>query len=218
MNRRDFLKVLGADQEPVEYMPIACLLRSGYGCAGYFNTSLNQALDEVVTLLNIRIVSLQKSGQNQVITDFNEFLEHIVQQYFKNDGETDHAMPEGYGKAIPMATIPYSEIAVLYPVSRIGQLMRHAQQARQSPKPMVQADVAIPKPKAQRQQPAKATTSQAKPAKPVTAKTAKAVQASSMPRKVISNSDATKHIEELPKFLDFDQRSVVLKALRTKLW
>jgi hypothetical protein len=41
MNREDFAKLVGAETEKTEYLPVACLLRSGYACAGYYHAAVN---------------------------------------------------------------------------------------------------------------------------------------------------------------------------------
>ena len=58
MHRKDFLRLAGADQQAAQYLPIALLLRSGYGCAGYYNTEINHGLDDIVVLLNARLIAL----------------------------------------------------------------------------------------------------------------------------------------------------------------
>lgn len=126
MNRRDFLKVIGADTQAVDYLPVACLLRSGYGCAGYFNTGLNQALDEVCMLLNARLISINPPrGREQApVQDFDDFLEEVVLRYCQGGEHAEAALPESLGKSIPLAAIRYDEIVVLYPVAHMGKLMR----------------------------------------------------------------------------------------------
>ncbi len=131
MNRRDFLKVVGADTQAVDYLPVACLLRSGYGCAGYFNTGLNQALDEVCMLLNARLISInpQRSREQAPVQDFDDFLEEVVLRYCQGGEHAEAALPESLGKSIPLAAIRYDEIAVLYPVAHMGKLMRELKDA-----------------------------------------------------------------------------------------
>ena len=157
MNRKDFVKVIGAASEDAEYLPVACLLRSGYGCAGYYNAALNRDLTDTCVLVNARVVQFEEpqgSGQHATIEDFNEFLEEVVMNFYKE--EDKEVVPERdlYGKSIPLTAIPYDEIALVYPVAHIGALMRRAEQQE----------------------------------------------------------------KKVPTFLDFDNKSVIIKLLRTKLW
>lgn len=196
MNRRDFLKVIGADEKPVEYMPVACLLRSGYGCAGYFNTSLNQALDEVCTLLNARLIPLQPTGsthrEHGAVRDFNEFIEEVVLQYFKGGDDDESPMPMHWGRNIPLASLRYDEIAVLYPVAHIGQMMRGLRPTTEETFELQEDEPELIEDDA-----ASATTPpRPRPAKPV----------------IVTNPDA------VPSFLDFDRKSVIISMLRKKLW
>lgn len=130
MNRNDFKKLIGAESEDAEYLPVACLLESGYGCAGYYNAALNADLSETCVLVNARLVEFRRpetAGQRATIEDFNEFLEEIVMNYY-NEAESERA-PESdlYGKSIPLTAIPYGQIALVYPVAHIGALMRRAE-------------------------------------------------------------------------------------------
>jgi len=192
MNRRDFLKVIGADERAVEYMPVACLLRSGYGCAGYFNTSVNQALDDVCTLLNARLIPLQGGSasahrEQGAVRDFNEFIEEVVLQYFKAGEDGESAMLDRWGRNIPLATLSYDEIAVLYPVAYIGRMMRGIRQ------PPIEIEIEEDEPILIEDD---APRKGAKVARP----------------KIFVNPDAA------PSFLDFDSKSVIISMLRKKLW
>ena len=157
MYRKDFQKLIGAEKPETEYVPVACLLSSGYGAAGYYNTALNQGLEDTCVLINARLAELiddaDRTGPK--VRDFNDFIQDIVTHHYNDpDGAT---MPQNdvYGTSIPLAAVPYDQIALVYPVAQIAALMKRAE----------------------------------------------------------DGDDA-----DIPTFLDFDNKSVVLKLLRTKLW
>ena len=153
MNRNDFLQLIGGN-DASEYVPVACLLREGYGCAGYFNAAANRGLLDSVVLANARLVEFRQARAGQAaIGDFSEFIEEIVQRQFRSEESPVSVDGDEYGKAIPLMAIPMSEISVVYPVAKIGQMM-------------------------------KAMDKGAEP----------------------------------PAFLDFENKSIILKVLRTKLW
>lgn len=157
MNRTDFVRVTGADSDDADYLPVACLLRSGYGCAGYFNQSLNEALVDTVVLVNARLVELRSnSGPRASITDFSDFIQEVVQRSYTGDAGGADAVHSDFGAIIPLAAIPLSEIAVVYPVAQIEKMSRRLTEEEPEVK--------------------------------------------------------------IPAFLDLQNRSIVLKILRTKLW
>ncbi len=156
MEKEDFLRVVATTEE-TEYSPVAGMLQAGYGFAGYFNDDLNKRFDNTCLLINVRLVDLRAVGETPGrprIADFTEFVEDIVMTSYAPDEAPGTPRRDIYGHSIPLAAIPFREIVLVYPVTRIGK--------------MVEAF----------------------------------------------------HREEkkLPSFLDFDNRSVVLKVLRTKLW
>ena len=111
-------------------------------------------------LVNARLVELQRAdshGHGATIGSFNEFLEEIVMQTYRNeDDETSHdSADDVYGKSIPLAAVDFDEISLLYPVPQISALMRRLEKRPES---------------------------------------------------------------SIPSFLDFNNRSVIVKLLRTKLW
>ncbi len=132
MNRNDFLKLVGAGSDDEEYSPVVCLLRDGRGCIGYYNTLLNEDLEETCLFVNARILEFKeaRSGAGSgAIHDFNDFLEDVVSRL--PDGDTQHSLAadsHSYGKAIPLTAISLDEIAVLYPVSHISSLLERASQ------------------------------------------------------------------------------------------
>ncbi len=136
MNPRDFVKLIGAEDGKAEYLPVAFLLSNGCGCAGYYNAGLNEDASETCVLLNAHLLDLGRDGGSGVrptINDFNEFLEEIVADLCEpvgeqqaQPGESANPKREMYGRSVPLLAIPYSEIAVLYPVSHISVLLQRA--------------------------------------------------------------------------------------------
>ena len=175
MIRADILKLIGGgNASNCDYTPVACLLNSGYGCVGYFNTSVNENLTDMIVLLNMRLVDLRTEDghpRRGRVADFNDFLQDVVVQHIQAEveGASAHDLPvdESLNPAIPHTTvpltaIPLSEISLLYPVARITKLLRGAQQ--------------------------------------------------------VANADPPVPSTEVPTFLDFNHKSIVLKVLRTRLW
>lgn len=161
----DVLRLIGggSDSPNNDYMPIACLLNSGYGCVGYFNSSVNESLSDTIVLLNMRLVDLRvEEGHSRRgrIADFNDFLQDVVAQHVQADEDGEESEPiEG---TIPLTAIPVGEIAMLYPVAHIAELLKSAKRVTPN-----------------------------------------------------SSSDAS---SEVPTFLDFNNKSIVLKVLRTQIW
>jgi len=161
MNRDDFQKLIGAHEADNDYLPLACLLTTGYGCAGYYNAQLNDDLIDTCVLMNARMVDLtggETSSRNPV-RDFADFIEDVVITQYNAEGEANVGGSSGpdrnkFGGSIPLTAIPYSQIALLYPVARITALMKRAE-----------------------------------------------------------NTES-----QIPTFLDFDNKSVILQLLRKKMW
>lgn len=161
MNAADFRKLIGANNGNSDYIPVVCLLTTGYGCAGYFSSVLNDDLQDTCVLLNARLVELNhgEAPRNR-INDFNDFIEDIVAQHYGK--QTDKLPPtELYGSSIPLTAVPFGEIALLYPVAHIASLMK---------------------------------------------------------RTIEELHPQTNSTPSVPTFLDFDNKSIVVKVLRTKLW
>lgn len=160
MEREDVLKLLvGSESTQHEYLPVACLLKSGYACLGYFNLAINETLQSSMVLLNMRLADLrmdESHSRRTKIADFNDFLQDVVMRHVNGEEESAEDDEEG---TIPLTAIPLNEISLMYPVSRIADLLKTARKMGGS-----------------------------------------AVQA------------------EIPTFLDFNNKSIVLKVLRTKLW
>ena len=166
MNRDDILSLVGSGTSPDDdYMPVACLLKSGCGCVGYFNRSVNDSLSAAIVLLNMRLVDLRaEEGHSRRgrVADFNDFLQDVVAQHVQAESGSAAEDSEKRERTIPLTAIPISEIAMLYPVAHIARLLKSAQRVTQG------------------------------------------------------NHSVTSN--EVSTFLDFNNKSIVLKALRTKLW
>ncbi len=156
MNPRDFRKLIGSEQKDNDYLPVACLLTSGYGCVGFYNARLNSELEDTCILLNARLVKLSESDKSRTaIGDFNSFIEEIVA---RNSDETEGPRIPDHdallGTSIPLTAVSYAQVAIVYPISQITALLKNSERDESG----------------------------------------------------------------VPTFLDFDNKSVVLKLLRTKLW
>jgi hypothetical protein len=143
MDRNDFVKLIGSGSAGSEYLPVAFLLRSGYACAGYYHPAINCDLSSTCVVLNAHLIELQgdhSSTGRPSIHDFNDFLEEIVTTFYAfEDTPPDAPIRSAlYGKSIPLAAIPYDEIAVMYPVSHIGALMRRAEEMQSTLPPETQ--------------------------------------------------------------------------------
>lgn len=157
MNSEDFRKLIGATESQQEYIPVACLLSSQYGCVGYYNGQINEGLTDTCVLLNARLVELDPNEQSRSrVSDFNDFIEDVVTTHYRQSGKD--ALPESELRSIPLTAIPFDEIALVYPVAHIAELL-----------------------------------------------------------KLAKSSDAADD-DHIPSFLDFNNRSVVMKVLRAKLW
>lgn len=165
MNRSDILALVsGKNPADADYIPVACLLSSGYACVGYFNSSVNQSLSDTLVLLNMRLVDLrveENHSRRGRIADFNDFLQDVVFRLVSaNANLQSHDEPqEG---TIPLTAVPVREIALLYPVAHIATLLQSARK--------------------------------------------------------VSSSESDLDTDHVPTFLDFNNKSIVLKVLRKKLW
>jgi hypothetical protein len=137
MNRDDFVKLIGSESAGSDYVPVAFLLRSGYACAGYYHGAINNDLSSTCVVLNAHLIELQDgngSAGRPSIHDFNDFLEEIVTTFYGPERQPGDALTRRpqYSKSIPLAAIPLDEIAVMYPVSHIGALMRRAEEVERT--------------------------------------------------------------------------------------
>lgn len=142
MHRTDFVKLIGGESKNNDYLPVACLLENGYGCAGYFVASLNEELAGTCVLVNARLIDLHgpsSSGRRGAIEDFNEFIEEIVTNvYSKEDGFAETFFSNGEqtaGQSIPLMALDYGSIVLVYPVSHISTLMRRVVEDQKAPTP-----------------------------------------------------------------------------------
>lgn len=165
MNRSDILALVGGrNSMDADYIPVACLLSSGYACVGYFNSSINQSLSETLVLLNMRLVDLrveESHARRSRIADFNDFLQDVVNRLVSSDTNPD-SDDDPHEGTIPLTAIPVQEIALLYPVAHIATLLQSV--------------------------------------------------------KKVDRPEAKSGKEDIPTFLDLNNKSIVLKILRTKLW
>lgn len=168
MQRAEFIKLIGGKDDSDDYIPVACLLRNGYACAGYINPAINETYNDVCILVNAQMIDLREPSRRTergAIHDFSDFLEEFVvgvmgkkskKKEFSEE-EQEH-FQDRFGKRIPLTAITFDEIAVVYPVARIGNLLRQA------------------------------------------------------------NVESKKGSQQVPSFLDFENKSLVVKVLMTKLW
>jgi hypothetical protein len=165
MNRDDVINLIAASSTAAaEYVPVAMLLGSGYGCVGYFNSSINESLSDSLVLLNARLVDLRAEDNHSRhgrVADFNDFLQDVVASYVRGESPEDGADSDRREGTIPLTAVPLREIAILYPVAQIATLLKSA-------------------------------------------------------RKVTGGDRGT--TQEIPTFLDFNNKSIVLKVLLLKLW
>jgi hypothetical protein len=129
MKHAEFVRLIGGESANAEYLPVACLLRNGYGCAGYFVPSLNHDFTDTCILVNARLVDLKGGGggPRRTIDDFSEFLEEIVRTAYRKEESATGG--DRFGRSIPLMAVTYDEISLLYPVSHISTLMHRATEA-----------------------------------------------------------------------------------------
>ena len=133
MNSQDLRKIIGASKGPVEYAPVALLLKTGYACFGHYNGNVNEDLDHTLVVLNAQLMDLKAEAHRSrpAAEDFREFLLEIVGAY---DAQQQDDLPtrEFLGKPIPLIAIPLEEIAIVYPVAQIvAMLQRVSPQQRE---------------------------------------------------------------------------------------
>lgn len=131
MTREDFVKLIGADKDNSDYIPIAFLLRSGYACSGNYNAALNKGFTDLCIMLNLQLIEIrtETSHGKPVIADFSDFLEEVIVAATTGKKlKKKKSLGEGFGKTVPIAAIPLDEIAVIYPMSQIETIMRRAEE------------------------------------------------------------------------------------------
>ena len=132
MKKSDVLRLVGA-REGAEYAPVAGMLSCGYGFVGYFNGRANEGLEETCVLINARLVDLRSDGEDVTeprITDFSEFVEEIVRQSYQAEKPPGEPRSDVFGRSIPLAAIPFDQVAVVYPVAQIGRMMADVERER----------------------------------------------------------------------------------------
>ncbi len=131
MNGSDLRKIIGTTDGETDYAPVGMLLRSGYACYGHFNSNVNDGLDETLVVLNASLMELKASVDHNrpSVEDFREFLLDMVAAYDVG-AAADIAIPESFGKQIPLIAIPMDEIALVYPVSHIIELLSRADKTK----------------------------------------------------------------------------------------
>lgn len=159
MLRSDFLTLIGSRPGHADYIPVALLLKNGYGVAGFFNTPVNEELQGTCLLVNARMIDLRPTAADgsRALKDFGDFLQEIATRLTREDELQEEANLDAsgrFGSSVPLTAIPYDEIAVVYPVSRITSLMRRVEEVE----------------------------------------------------------------DRIPTFLDFENRSEIVKLLKTRLW
>jgi hypothetical protein len=145
MKHDEFSRLVGADVAEAEYLPVACLLSNGYGCAGHFVPSLNKGFTDACVLVNARLIDLRGgggAGPRRTIDDFNEFLEEIVLKAYRKEESTNSG--ERFGRSIPLMALSYDQIALVYPVAHISTLMHRAAEAEPAKKTGAAKEVAVP--------------------------------------------------------------------------
>lgn len=136
MNSADLRRMIGATREHVEYAPLAILLTSGYACFGHVNAKLNEEMEETIVLLNAQLMEVKHSAQRTrpVVEDFREFLLEVVATC-DPEQETEIPMQEELGKPIPLIAVPLDQIAIVYPVAQIVQLISQLDNGAERPAP-----------------------------------------------------------------------------------
>lgn len=130
MHREDLLKIIGATTEPTpDHLPVAMLLRSGHFCFGHYNPRVNEGLVDTIVVLSAELMEFTESPSRHRpwVEDFREFLVEIVASQESN-GQEVPTRPES-SKPIPLLAVPLSEIALVYPVAHIVELLHRAEQS-----------------------------------------------------------------------------------------
>jgi hypothetical protein len=135
MQRDELARLIGAQDGAAEYVPVSFLLKSGLACFGHYNAAVNEGLSDLCVLLNVQLLDLSQQKSRAGVRDFCDFLEEVVARESENgDAEPDVPAKAEFGRPIPIAAVSCREIAVVYPVARIGTLVRRAkEQGRPTP-------------------------------------------------------------------------------------
>lgn len=137
MDRKNFIKLIGADNGDSDYIPVAFLLKSSYGGIGYFNASVNEPFTDLCVLLNARLMNLDRAANDghSTIHDFSELVAEVASaeshdDTVKRQEPTPNSATWRIGDEIPIVAVPLAEFAVVYPVSQIRALMARANKER----------------------------------------------------------------------------------------
>jgi hypothetical protein len=139
MDVKELGRLIGAKSGKAEYLPVAFLLKTGYASFGHYNSALNEGLNDLCVLLNVRLIDLSQSTQKAKtpIRDFTDFLEDVVTRAARKEEEQEDSddLPDKskFGRAMPIAAIVVDEIAIVYPVAQIGTLVRRSREKAQTP-------------------------------------------------------------------------------------
>ncbi len=135
MNLNDFRKIIGVEKAHRDDLPVAMLLRTGYGCLGTYSVRTNEGLTDTVLVINAQLATFSDHAKRSrpALEDFRDFLTEFVAA--GEDGE----FPIGreFGKPIPLAAISLDEIAIVYPVAHIIDLLQLASGDEQKQRPQL---------------------------------------------------------------------------------
>ena len=124
MNLNDFRKIIGVDKAERDDLPVAMLLRTGYGCLGTYSIRTNEGLSDTVLVINAQLATFSDGAKRSrpALEDFREFLTEFVAA----GEDAEFPIRSEFGKPIPLAAISIDEIAIVYPVAHIMDLLRLA--------------------------------------------------------------------------------------------
>ncbi|MGE0376581.1 MAG: hypothetical protein AB7Q45_14320, partial [Planctomycetaceae bacterium] len=120
MTLNDFRKIIGAEQGGRDDLPVAMLLRTGYGCLGTYSVRTNEGLTGTVLVINAQLATFAEPTKRSrpVLEDFREFLTEFVAA----GDDAEFPVRKEFGKPIPLAAISIDDIAIVYPVAHIMDL------------------------------------------------------------------------------------------------
>ncbi|MBX3439592.1 MAG: hypothetical protein KF861_19040, partial [Planctomycetaceae bacterium] len=109
MNLNDFRKIIGVEKADRDDLPVAMLLRTGYGCLGTYSIRTNEGLAGTVLIINAQLATFAEHAKRSrpVLEDFREFLTEFVAA----GEDAEFPVRKEFGKTIPLAAISIDEIA-----------------------------------------------------------------------------------------------------------
>jgi len=133
MNLNDFRKIIGVDKAERDDLPVAMLLRTGYGCLGTYSVRTNEGLSDTVLVINAQLATFSDHTKRSrpALEDFREFLTEFVAA----GEDAEFPIRQEFGKPIPLAAISLDEIAIVYPVAHIVDLLQLASGDEQKQRP-----------------------------------------------------------------------------------